>query len=82
MIKIYEADIDRIEGRNRQFYSNSWGLQYLILNSVQNNQTKDNYRNKDLDFPGNVAIKNPPVNAGDIGSIPSLGRFHKLLQGN
>ena len=27
---------------------------------------------KDLDFPGNTAIKNPPANAGDIGSIPGL----------
>ena len=25
-------------------------------------------------FPGSSVIKNPPANAGDIGSIPGLGR--------
>ena len=29
-----------------------------------------------LDFPGGPVIKNPPANAGDIGSIPCLGRSH------
>ena len=28
------------------------------------------------DFPGGPVIKNSSVNAGDIGSIPGLGRFH------
>ena len=27
-------------------------------------------------FPGDLVFKNPPANAGDIGSIPGLGRFH------
>ena len=27
-------------------------------------------------FPGGPVIKNSSVNAGDIGSIPGLGRFH------
>ena len=31
------------------------------------------------DFPGGRVDKNPPVNAGDIGLIPSLGRFHMVL---
>ena len=25
------------------------------------------------DFPGGPAVKNPPANAGDMGSIPGLG---------
>ena len=29
-----------------------------------------------LDFPGDTVGKNPPANAGDMGSIPGLGRFH------
>ena len=36
-----------------------------------------------LDFPGDSAVKNSPVNAGDIrdaGSIPGLGR--SLGEGN
>ena len=28
----------------------------------------------ELGFPGGSVIKNPPVNAGDTGSIPGLGR--------
>ena len=43
------------------------GTTYLIQNS--------------LAIPGGALIKNPPVNAGDMGSIPGMGRFH-MLQGN
>ena len=28
------------------------------------------------DFPGGTWDKNPPANAGDMGSIFGLGRFH------
>ena len=28
------------------------------------------------DFPGGSVVKNPPVNAGDTGLIPGLGRSH------
>ena len=33
---------------------------------------------KDLgrDFPGGAVVKNPPANAGDMGSIPGPGRSH------
>ena len=33
------------------------------------------------DFPGGPAVKNLPINRGDMGSIPGLGRFHRP-QGN
>ena len=33
------------------------------------------------DVPGGPVVKNPPANAGDMGSIPVLGRFH-VPQGN
>ena len=38
-------------------------------------------RNMDIkgiskDFPGGAVVKNPPVNAGDMGSSPGLGRSH------
>ena len=33
------------------------------------------------DFPGGSVVKNPPANAGDMGSIPDLGEFH-MLQSN
>ena len=28
------------------------------------------------DFPGGTVVKNPPANAGDMGSIPGPGRSH------
>ena len=28
------------------------------------------------DFPGGTELKNPPANAGDMGSSPGLGRSH------
>ena len=31
-----------------------------------------------LDFPGGAMGKNPPANAGDIGSRPGPGRSHML----
>ena len=30
------------------------------------------------DLPGGSAVKDPPANAGDMGSIPGLGRPHTL----
>ena len=33
------------------------------------------------DFPGGAVVKNPPANAGDMGSIPGPGRSH-MPQGN
>ena len=30
------------------------------------------------DFPGSPVVRNPPVNAGDMYSIPDPGRFHML----
>ena len=31
------------------------------------------------DFPGSPVVDNPPTKAGDMGLIPSLGRFYMLL---
>ena len=31
------------------------------------------------DFPGGAVVKNPPANAGDMGSSPGQGRSHMLL---
>ena len=30
------------------------------------------------DLPGHPVVKSPPANAGEIGSIPALGRSHVL----
>ena len=31
-----------------------------------------------VDFPGGPVVKNPPAGAGDMSSIPGLGRFHNF----
>ena len=41
----------------------------------------NNKKNQDRDFPGGAVVKNPPANAGDMGSIPGPGRSH-MLQSN
>ena len=33
-------------------------------------------------FPGGTLVKNPPANAGDVGSIPELGRSPGEGNGN
>ena len=35
-----------------------------------------------LGFPGGSVVKNPPANAGDVGSIPGLRRPHREGNGN
>ena len=37
--------------------------------------------NNVLDSPGGTVVKNPPANAGDMGSFPGPGRSH-MLQSN
>ena len=38
----------------------------IILNKILANQG----------FPGGTVVKNPPANAGDVGSSPDPGRSH------
>ena len=35
-------------------------------------------KGEDQDFPSGAVVKNPPANAGDMGSIPGPGRSHML----
>ena len=35
-----------------------------------------------MDFPGGSVVKNPPANAGDVNSIPELGRSSGERNGN
>ena len=37
-----------------------------------------NIRISSGDFPGGAVVKNPPANAGDVGSSPGPGRSHML----
>ena len=38
----------------------------------------ENIKKKSAGFPGSSVVKNPSADAGDRGSIPGLGRSHKL----
>ena len=38
-----------------------------------------NITKRSRDFPGGTLVKNPPVNAGNMGSIPGPGRSHMPL---
>ena len=35
-----------------------------------------------MGFPGGSVVKNPPANAGDMGSIPDVGRYTGEGNGN
>ena len=37
---------------------------------------------KQMGFPGGSEVKNPPANAGELGSIPGSGRYPKEGNGN
>ena len=52
----------------KQKKPNTKNMHYEILCKVKK-QAKG-------DFPGGAVVKNPPVNAGDMGSSPGLGRSH------
>ena len=38
--------------------------------------TKKDAEKRTGDFPGGAGVKNPPANAGDVGSSPGPGRSH------
>ena len=40
------------------------------------NKVEGRKEKEEEDFPDGPMVKNPPVNAGDTGSIPGLGRSH------
>ena len=50
---------------------------------MENNMdVSQNIKNRTTrDFPGGTVVKNPPANAGDLGSSPFPGRSH-LPQSN
>ena len=44
----------------------AWGWLTFVV-------TSESQEPVDRDFPGGPVVKNPPCNAGDVGSIPGLG---------
>ena len=59
-------------------------MQYLffcLFVSMQYLEERNYLRSKTMeswDFPGGPMVRDPSYNAGDTGSIPDLGRPHKL----
>ena len=47
-----------------------------LLGIAQSHQKIGVERMSDWGFPGGAVVKNLPANAGDTGTIPSLGRSH------
>ena len=45
---------------------------WLIIREMQIRKHKKHFQ----DFPGGAVVKNPPANAGDMGSSPGPGRSH------
>ena len=60
-----------------------WVLDGYPLQAVASGKTLSpwSYKYCFRDFPGGPVVKNPPANAGDKGSIPSLGRSY-MPRGN
>ena len=46
------------------------------ITAMEQNKEKRMKRNKDKGFPGGAVVENLPVNAGDTGSSPGLGRSY------
>ena len=42
----------------------------------------NHYLNQDQETPGGFVVKNPPTNAGDMGSIPGSGRSPRVGNGS
>ena len=54
----------------------------IVISRNKINFTVNGVQNMlDRDFPGGTVVKNPPANAGDMGSSPGPGRSH-MLQSN
>ena len=43
---------------------------------METEQLKEAFKLVNRDFPGGAVVKNPPANAGDMGSSPAPGRPH------
>ena len=50
---------------------------FLLPHDLNLSTLKKNIKKKKiLGFPGGTVVKNPPANAGDMGSTPGPGRSH------
>ena len=57
--------------RKKVFKSQKYSRNEILIKEIYSGK---NYRG----FPGGSVVKNPPANAGDMGSSPGPGRPHML----
>ena len=69
---IYPKEIHLGEGEISGIGPHEWYLGSLTV------FLKSHHKTNCWSFPGSPVVKNLPANAGDMGSIPGLGRFHML----
>ena len=62
-----ESCVERTQERQEAAAQGTWGL-----------SPARNFKTSSEGLPGGAVDQSPPVNAGDIGSIPGLGRAHML----
>ena len=55
-----------------------WNLKKMIQMNLFTKQKQTHIHRKQTyrDFPRGTVVKNPPANAGNMGSSPRLGRSH------
>ena len=66
--QVHEKELNIIKHEGMQIKS----TMRLTPHTCQNG---DHQKDKE-DFPGGAVVKNPPANAGDMGSSPGPGRSH------
>ena len=75
-IEVTEVITESLSWNSRQHkIINSVFPMFLISINWASEQSM-NYQKTQLGFPGGAVVKNPPANAGDMGSIPGPGRSH------
>ena len=70
-----ERDVFFTMDRKLEISVSSWSS-FSLFSSPYPQSTSNS--NKVLEFPGDTVDQNTPSNAGDMGSIPGLGRLHML----
>ena len=63
-------------GKDSLFNKQCWENWTATCKRIKLDYSHTMNKKKFKDFPGDTVVKNPPANAGDMGSIPAPGRSH------